>query len=168
MRVKLSQVGECGGCRPTPFHYIYHHQPSCSVRSSWVGRHTNPVSSLGKYVLCAPTESHLWVWVWPCAESICQTFCFWGLGLGGDGVVGGGSKDGSTPWGGGSARLHILWPKNNHLTEIYWLHWRALYKSAVYMWYTNFDTYFNIASAPQLQNTPVLEFFNNLWGPGTK
>ncbi len=66
------------------------------------------------------------------AESICQTFCFWRVG-GWEGVVGGGTKDGSTPWGGGSARLHILWPKNNHLTDIYWLHWRALYKSAVFV-----------------------------------
>ncbi len=39
-------------------HPLSLHLPSpvklqCSVRSSWVGRHTNPVSSLGKYVLCA-------------------------------------------------------------------------------------------------------------------
>ncbi len=40
------------GRMPTPSHYIYHHQYSCSVRSSWVGRLTNPVSSLGKYILC--------------------------------------------------------------------------------------------------------------------
>jgi hypothetical protein len=60
-------------------------------------------------------------------------FVFGGLGGGGGGIVGGGTKDGSTPWGGGSARLHILWPKNNHLTEIYWLHWRAVYKSAVHV-----------------------------------
>ncbi len=26
MRVKLAQAGEGGGCTPTPFHYIYHHQ----------------------------------------------------------------------------------------------------------------------------------------------
>jgi hypothetical protein len=49
---KISLAGEGGGCTPTPFYDIYHHQESCSVRSSWVGRHTNPVSSLGKYVLC--------------------------------------------------------------------------------------------------------------------
>ncbi len=41
--------GWCGwGCTPIPFHYIYHHQYSCSVCSSWVGRHTYPVSSLVK------------------------------------------------------------------------------------------------------------------------
>ncbi len=55
MRVKLALAGEGRGCTPTPSHYIYHHQQSCSVRSSWVGRHTNPVSSLGKYVLCGFT-----------------------------------------------------------------------------------------------------------------
>jgi len=49
MRVKLAQAGGGGGCTATPFKYIYHHQKSCSIRSSWVGRHTNPVSSLGKY-----------------------------------------------------------------------------------------------------------------------
>jgi hypothetical protein len=26
MWVKLAQAGEGGGCTPTPFHYIYHHQ----------------------------------------------------------------------------------------------------------------------------------------------
>ncbi len=26
MRVKLAQAGKGGGCTPTPFHYIYHHQ----------------------------------------------------------------------------------------------------------------------------------------------
>jgi hypothetical protein len=31
---KLAQPGEDGGCTTTPFHYIYHHSQSCSVRSS--------------------------------------------------------------------------------------------------------------------------------------
>ncbi len=48
MRVKLAQAGVGGGCTPTPFHYIYHRQQSCSLRSSWVGRHANPVLSLVK------------------------------------------------------------------------------------------------------------------------
>jgi hypothetical protein len=26
MKVKLDQAGEGGGCTPTPYHYIYHHQ----------------------------------------------------------------------------------------------------------------------------------------------
>ncbi len=33
-------------CTPSPFHYIYHHVHSCSVRSSWEGRYTPPISSL--------------------------------------------------------------------------------------------------------------------------
>jgi hypothetical protein len=49
---KISPDWWDGGCTQTPFYYIYHHQESYSVRSNWVGRHTNPVSSLGKYVLC--------------------------------------------------------------------------------------------------------------------
>ncbi len=55
MRVKLAQAGE-GGNTSTPFQYIYHHQQSCSIRSSWVCRYTNPVSSLVKIwtlVLCS-------------------------------------------------------------------------------------------------------------------
>ncbi len=42
----------CGWCMPTPFHYIYHHVQSCSVRPSWEGRYTQPISSLPLYVLC--------------------------------------------------------------------------------------------------------------------
>jgi hypothetical protein len=34
MRVKFALAGEGGGCTPTPSHNIYHHQESCSVRSS--------------------------------------------------------------------------------------------------------------------------------------
>jgi hypothetical protein len=26
MRVKIARAGDGGGCTPTPFHYIYHHQ----------------------------------------------------------------------------------------------------------------------------------------------
>ncbi len=40
------------GCTPTPFHYFYHHGPSCGVRSSWQGRYTHPFSTLTLYVLC--------------------------------------------------------------------------------------------------------------------
>ncbi len=40
------------GCTPTPFHSIYHHVQSCSVRSSWEGRYTPSISSLPLYVLC--------------------------------------------------------------------------------------------------------------------
>jgi hypothetical protein len=48
-------AGWCGGgCTPIPFHSIYHHIQSCSVRSSWVGRYTHPISSLPIYVLCGP------------------------------------------------------------------------------------------------------------------
>ncbi len=52
MMEKLAQPGEgcrCRGCTPTSFHYSYHHVlvQSCSVRSSWEGRHTPPpISSL--------------------------------------------------------------------------------------------------------------------------
>ncbi len=51
MRVKSVLAGEGVGCTPTPSHYIYQHQQSCSVRSSWVGRYTDPISSLPTYVL---------------------------------------------------------------------------------------------------------------------
>jgi hypothetical protein len=34
MMEKLAQAGEGGGCTPNPFHYIFHHVQSCSVRSS--------------------------------------------------------------------------------------------------------------------------------------
>ncbi len=62
--VKSAQPGEGGGCRtPSPFNSIYHHQQSCSVRSSWEGRYnplisslegryTPPFSPLPLYVLC--------------------------------------------------------------------------------------------------------------------
>ncbi len=33
MRVKSAQAGEGGRCKPTPFHYIYHHVQSCGVHS---------------------------------------------------------------------------------------------------------------------------------------
>ncbi len=39
-------------CTPAPFHFIYHHVQSCSVRSSWVGKYTHPISSLPIHVLC--------------------------------------------------------------------------------------------------------------------
>ncbi len=48
----IMMAGEGGGCTPTPFHDSSHHVQSCSVRSSWVGRYTRPVSSLPIYVLC--------------------------------------------------------------------------------------------------------------------
>jgi hypothetical protein len=38
MMEKLAQAVEGGGARPPPFHYIYNHVQSCSVRSSWEGR----------------------------------------------------------------------------------------------------------------------------------
>jgi hypothetical protein len=46
---KLVRVG---GCTLTPFHSIFHHVQSCSVRSSWEGRSTLCISSLSLYVLC--------------------------------------------------------------------------------------------------------------------
>ncbi len=51
MMEKLAQASVGRGCTPTPFHCIYHHIQSCSVRSSWVGRYTHPISSLQIYVL---------------------------------------------------------------------------------------------------------------------
>ncbi len=41
-----------GGARPPPL-ITFTITSKVSVYASWVGRHTNPVSSLGKYVLCA-------------------------------------------------------------------------------------------------------------------
>jgi hypothetical protein len=34
MRIKSAQPGVVGGCTPSPFHSIYHHEQSCGVRSS--------------------------------------------------------------------------------------------------------------------------------------
>jgi hypothetical protein len=62
MRVKSVLAGEGGGFTPTPSHYIYPHQQSCSVRSSLVGRYTEPVSSLPiysfVYKLCEIVDKH--------------------------------------------------------------------------------------------------------------
>jgi hypothetical protein len=37
---KISPAGEDGGCKPSSFHYIYHHEKSCGVCSSWEGKYT--------------------------------------------------------------------------------------------------------------------------------
>ncbi len=52
MMEKSTLPGDGGGCTPTPFHCIYHHIQSCSVRSSWEGRYTPPISTLPLYLLC--------------------------------------------------------------------------------------------------------------------
>ncbi len=39
MMVKSAQPG-VGGCNALPFHFIYHHEQSCGVRSSWEGIYT--------------------------------------------------------------------------------------------------------------------------------
>ncbi len=55
-----------GGCTPTPFQSIYHHEESCGVRSNWEGIYTPPVSPL----LCVLDETFpiamLWIriWIW--------------------------------------------------------------------------------------------------------
>jgi hypothetical protein len=54
---KLAQAREGEGCTPIPFHYIYHHEQSCGVRSSWEGRYTTPISTLSLYVLCSEEYS---------------------------------------------------------------------------------------------------------------
>ncbi len=45
MMENLAEAGEDGRWGG-PFHSIYHHIESCSVRSSWGGRNTPPISSL--------------------------------------------------------------------------------------------------------------------------
>ncbi len=46
----LAQAGESVRCMPTPFHYIYHHVESCSVRSSCEGIYTlYPICTLCGY-----------------------------------------------------------------------------------------------------------------------
>ncbi len=51
---KSALAGEGGGGgarrRPTPFHSSYHHVQSCSLRSSWEGSYTPPISSLPPYL----------------------------------------------------------------------------------------------------------------------
>jgi hypothetical protein len=54
---KLAQSGECGDARPFPF-TIYHHVQSCSIRSSWEGRYTPPISSLPLYVYSVRLTTH--------------------------------------------------------------------------------------------------------------
>jgi hypothetical protein len=44
MMEKSALAGDGGGCTPTPFHSVYHNIQS--VRSSWDGRYTPPISSL--------------------------------------------------------------------------------------------------------------------------
>ncbi len=58
MRVKLSLAGEGGGCTPLSLHLPSPVKLQCT-RSSWVGRHINPVSSLGKYVLCGWISTYI-------------------------------------------------------------------------------------------------------------
>ncbi len=55
MMEKSALAGEVAGACP-PFHStcIYHYVQSCSVRSSWEGRYTPPISCLPIYVLCGP------------------------------------------------------------------------------------------------------------------
>ncbi len=60
MRVKLALAGEGGG--RVHAHPLLLHLPSpvklqCTLQL--VGRHTNPVSSLGKYVLCGSNPGEL-------------------------------------------------------------------------------------------------------------
>ncbi len=49
---KISPAWWGGGCTPSPFHTIYHHEQSCGVGSSWEDRYTPPISTLPLYVLC--------------------------------------------------------------------------------------------------------------------
>ncbi len=46
MMVNSAQSVEDGGCTPSPFHSLYHHEQSCGVRSSWEGRYTSPIATL--------------------------------------------------------------------------------------------------------------------------
>ncbi len=55
MMEKLAQADEGGGYTPAPFHSIYHHVQSFSVRSSWEGMQnadTFILFHLYPYVLC--------------------------------------------------------------------------------------------------------------------
>ncbi len=82
----IGQAGEGGGARPAS---IYHHVKSGSVRSSWEGRYTPPISLL---ILCAlwylfypqwgegahfPCPCHWWKkgWVSIVRAHICRMIC---------------------------------------------------------------------------------------------
>ncbi len=70
MMEKSSQPGDCHGCTPAPFHWIYLYVQSCCVRSSWEGRYTFPISILSLYVLCGYTPELMWyvsncIFFWP-------------------------------------------------------------------------------------------------------
>jgi hypothetical protein len=57
MMVKPAQPGEVGGCSPTPFHSIYHHERSCIVCAPAESRctvHTPYFSSTPTCTLCSP------------------------------------------------------------------------------------------------------------------
>ncbi len=56
-------------CTPTPFHSVYHHIHSCSVRSSREGRYAHSISSLVlyPYVLCVHNQDDL-----HCQPTICM------------------------------------------------------------------------------------------------
>ncbi len=53
-----AQSGESGGCTPSPFHSIYHHEKSCGVRFSWEGRYTLYFSSTPICTLLARMATH--------------------------------------------------------------------------------------------------------------
>ncbi len=48
---KIVQSGEGGGCKTTPFHYIYHHVQRFGGRSSWKEQRHSPISTLPLYTV---------------------------------------------------------------------------------------------------------------------
>jgi hypothetical protein len=60
------------GARPSPLHSIYHHVQSCSVRSSWEGNYTPPISSLPTPICTlwrVPLKMILYFTGWPIGPS---------------------------------------------------------------------------------------------------
>ncbi len=65
MMEKIAQSDEGWGCTPIPFHHIYHHVQSCSVRFSLEWRHTPPIFHVYPYILCGCNQGggarHAWL-----------------------------------------------------------------------------------------------------------
>ncbi len=80
--VNSADPSEGGGCTPSPFHSIYHHDQSCGVRSSWEGRYrTLPLFLLYPFLLCDWYYCHcscdwLWPWLQLSLPLYCRCCCF--------------------------------------------------------------------------------------------
>jgi hypothetical protein len=67
MRVKSALASDGGGCTPIPFTIsTITYKESCSLRSSWEGGYTPPISSLPLQIICDQKEGVGNLEFWPC------------------------------------------------------------------------------------------------------